>query len=87
LIVSFSTAFAEVNDEDQEAPSPITPVASAAIDPIFQATVQATEEAIVNALVAARTMDGANGTRVYGLPHDELRTILKRYNRLEGAAK
>lgn len=87
LIVSFSTATAEVNDEDQEAPSPITPVASAAIDPIFQATVQATEEAIVNALVAARTMDGANGTRVYGLPHEELRSILKRYNRLEGAAK
>ena len=87
LIVSFSTATAEVNDEDQDAPSPITPVANAAIDPIFQATVQATEEAVVNALVAARTMDGANGTRVYGLPHDELRSILKRYNRLEGAAK
>jgi L-aminopeptidase/D-esterase-like protein len=85
LIVSFSTAPAEVNHEDQQKPSETTPVANASIDPIFEATAQATEEAVVNALVAARTMDGANGTRVFGLPHDELRAILKRYNRLDGA--
>jgi len=84
LILSFSTAPAEVNHEDQENPSAITPVANAAIDPIFEATVQATEEAVVNALVAARTMNGIHGNRVFGIPHDELRAILKRYNRLEG---
>jgi L-aminopeptidase/D-esterase-like protein len=83
LIVSFSTAAAEVNDEDQEKPSPIAPIANASIDPIFEATVQATEEAIVNALVAARTMTGIDGARYFALPHDELRPILKRYNRLE----
>jgi len=83
LIVTFSTAPAEVNHEDQDMPSPITPLANQRIDPIFEATAQATEEAIVNALVAARTMDGVNGTRVFGIPHDELRSILKRYNRLE----
>jgi D-aminopeptidase len=83
LIVSFSTAPAEVNHEDQTNPSPIAPVANAAMDPIFEATVEATEEAIVNALVAARTMTGVNGGRYFGIPHDELRTILKRYNRLE----
>jgi L-aminopeptidase/D-esterase-like protein len=87
LIVSFSTAPSEVNHEDQQKPSEMTPVANAAIDPLFEATVEATEEAIVNALVAARTMTGINGTRVYGIPHDELRAILKRYNRLEGTAK
>ena len=87
LIVSFSTAPAEVNHEDQEKPSPITPLANQSIDPIFEATAQATEEAIVNALIAAHTMDGANGTRVFGIPHDELRAILKRYNRLEGQPK
>jgi D-aminopeptidase len=87
LIVSFSTAAAEVNDEDQDKPSPLTPVANARIDPIFEATVQATEEAIVNALVAARTMTGINGSRFFGLPHDELRGILKRYNRLESTPK
>lgn len=87
LIVSFSTAPAEVNHEDQQNPNPIAPVANAAINPLFEATVQATEEAVVNALVAARTMTGINGTRVYGIPHDELRAILKRYNRLEGTPK
>jgi len=85
LIVTFSTAPAEVNDEEQKRPSAIAPVANAAINPIFEATVQATEEAVVNALVAARTMTGFEGTRVYGIPHDELRAILKRYNRLEAA--
>lgn len=85
LIVTFSTFPAEVNHEDQQKPSPTTPVANASIDPIFDATVQATEEAVVNALVAAKTMNGINGTRVFGIPHDELRVILKRYNRLEGA--
>ena len=85
LIVSFSTKPADVNHEDQEKPSPLTPVANAVIDPLFEATVQATEEAVVNALVAARTMTGVNGTRVFGMPHDELRAVLKRYNRLEDA--
>lgn len=83
LIVSFSTTPAEVNYEDQEKPNPIAPIANASIDPIFEAAAEATEEAIVNALVAARTMDGAKGARVFAIPHDELRTILKRYNRLE----
>jgi D-aminopeptidase len=83
LIVTFSTVPAEVNHEDQNKPSPITPIANAAIDPIFEATAEATEEAVVNALVAARTMTGINGARYFGIPHDELRAILKRYNRLE----
>lgn len=83
LIVSFSTSPAEVNHEDQQKPSAIVPVANASIDPIFQAATEATEEAIVNALVAARTMTGFNGVRIFALPHDELRSILKRYNRLE----
>lgn len=87
LFVSFSTAAAEVNHAEQAKPSPIAPLGNAGIDPIFEAATQATEEAIVNALVAARTMTGANGARFFGLPHDELRDILKRYNRLEGAAQ
>jgi L-aminopeptidase/D-esterase-like protein len=87
LIVSFSTAVAEVNHEDQDKPGPILPVANASIDPIFEAATQATEEAIVNALIAARTMTGVNGTRFFGIPHDELRAILRRYNRLEDYRK
>ena len=53
------------------------------IDPLFEGAAEASEEAVVNALVAAKTMTGIDGTRVYGIPHDELRSLLKRYNRLE----
>ncbi len=52
------------------------------MNPLFSATVQAVEEAIVNAMVAARTMKGANDVVVPALPHDELRRVLKKYNRL-----
>jgi L-aminopeptidase/D-esterase-like protein len=52
------------------------------LNPIFLATVQATEEAIVNAMVAAKTMKGINDFEVIGLPHDRLREVLKKYNRL-----
>jgi L-aminopeptidase/D-esterase-like protein len=52
------------------------------LNPIFLATVQATEEAVVNAMVAAKTMKGINDTEVIGLPHDRLRAVLKKYNRL-----
>ena len=87
LIVTFSTNPAEVNHEEQQRPNPILPIGNVSMDPIFEATAQATEEAVVNALVAAKTMTGNNGTRYFGLPHDELRAILQRYNRLEGPAK
>jgi L-aminopeptidase/D-esterase-like protein len=53
------------------------------INPLFNATVQATEEAIVNALVAAETMEGINGNKVYALPHDRLKEVMRKYNRLK----
>ena len=52
------------------------------MDALFEATVQATEEAVVNAMVAARTMTGPDGHTVEALPHDRLREVLKKYNRL-----
>jgi D-aminopeptidase len=52
------------------------------LDPIFLATVRATEEAVVNAMVAADTMTGINNHTVIALPHDKLREVLKKYNRL-----
>ena len=52
------------------------------LNPVFLATVQATEEAVVNAMIAARTMKGINDYEVIGLPHDRLREVLKTYNRL-----
>jgi L-aminopeptidase/D-esterase-like protein len=52
------------------------------MDPVFSATVEAVEEAIVNAMVAAETMTGFKGHRVVALPHDRLRDVMKTYNRL-----
>ncbi|MEE9218301.1 MAG: P1 family peptidase [Acidobacteriota bacterium] len=52
------------------------------MNPLFEATVQATEEAIINAMVAAETMTGANGVTVRAIPHQRLREVLRKYNRL-----
>ncbi|HWB42315.1 MAG TPA: P1 family peptidase [Gemmatimonadales bacterium] len=54
------------------------------IDPVYEATVQATEEAIINAMLAAKTMRGADGYVVPALPHDRLRQALRKYGRLGG---
>ncbi len=51
------------------------------INPVFAATVQATEEAIINALVAAKTMTGINGNTVYAIPHERLKQLMRKYNR------
>ena len=52
------------------------------LSPFFVATIEATEEAIVNAMVAAETMTGADGNTVHRLPHDRLREVLKKYGRV-----
>jgi D-aminopeptidase len=52
------------------------------LDPLFLATVEATEEAVINAMVAAETMTGINDRTVIALPHDRLREALRKYNRL-----
>ena len=52
------------------------------MNPFLNATGQATEEAIINALISAETMRGINNNTVYKLPHDRLKHILKKYNRL-----
>lgn len=53
------------------------------IDPLFEATVQAVEEAIINAMVAAETMEGVNGNKSYALPHQLVIDLLKKYNRIK----
>jgi L-aminopeptidase/D-esterase-like protein len=59
-------------------------VVDRALDPLFEATVEATEEAIVNALVAAETMTGRDGITAYRLPHDRLVDVMRRHGRLRG---
>ncbi len=61
----------------------LTMLPNGQLDPLFLATVQATEEAIINAMVAAETMTGINNRTVIALPHGRLREVLKKYNRLE----
>jgi len=60
----------------------LTMLPNDSLNPIFLATVQATEEAVINAMVAADTMTGIDGHKVIALPHDRLREVLKKYNRL-----
>ena len=50
---------------------------------LYRATIQATEEAIVNSLIAGETMTGLNGTTVYNIPHNKLIEIMKKYNRIK----
>jgi L-aminopeptidase/D-esterase-like protein len=52
------------------------------LNPVFAATVEATEEAIINAMIAATSMTGIENHHVTALPHDQLRAVLKKYNRL-----
>jgi D-aminopeptidase len=82
LFVAFSTANKNVWAADQVTHS-VQTVPNDLIDPIFGAVVEATEEAVVNALVDNQTMTGAGNHRVEALPHDRLRELLKKYNRLK----
>jgi len=80
IFVAFSTA--NPGTYAQPATAAVTMLSNDAIDPLFLASLQATEEAIVNALTAAETMTGRDGNRVHALPHDRLRDVLRKYNRL-----
>ena len=81
IFIAFSTANAtEVTKGTGLASVSMLP--NERIDFLFWATAHATEEAIVNAMVAAETMKGFNGNTVHALPHDRLREALRKYNRL-----
>ncbi|MEX2314560.1 MAG: P1 family peptidase [Thermomicrobiales bacterium] len=77
------------NHRDCRVPYPDEPtiitsprLADGIMTPVFQATVEATEEAVINAMVAAETMTGRDGNTAHALPHDRLVEIMRRYNRL-----
>ena len=80
IFIAFSTANARASRDSGLAQ--VSMVSNDQITPLFEATVQATEEAIVNAMLAARTMTGADDLMVYALPHDRLRAVLRKYGRL-----
>src|SRR5262249_12419652 len=78
LFLAFSTANPNVENPDQ-ATHAVETVPNDLMDPIFAAVVQATEEAVVNALVDNQTMTGRDNHRVEALPHEKLRELLKKY--------
>ena len=80
LFLAFSTAPTGIADTTRVAT--VRMVSEDRVDPLYEATVQATEEAVINAMLAARTMTGADWYRVPALPHDRLRAVLARHGRL-----
>jgi L-aminopeptidase/D-esterase-like protein len=79
IFLAFSTANAGA--DHAPGPNAVQTVQNDRMNPLFSATVEATEEAIVNAMVGAKTMTGIDGHTVVGLPHDRLKQVLKKYNR------
>jgi L-aminopeptidase/D-esterase-like protein len=80
IFLAFSTANPQAFSREEEERVVLYP--NDKLGPLFVATIQATEEAIINALVAAKTMVGINGNTVPALPHESVIRILKKYNRI-----
>jgi L-aminopeptidase/D-esterase-like protein len=90
IFLAFSTANPDAVSPKSSQPNnthQLTMLPNDSLDPLFLATVEATEEAVINAMVAAETMKGIDNHVVIALPHDRLREVLKKYNRLASAAK
>jgi len=82
IFIAFSTAnTAEFSKSEEVANLKMLP--NEKINQLFWATAQATEESIINAMVAAETMKGVGGNTAFALPHDRLKEVLKKYNRLQ----
>ncbi|MBK8649659.1 MAG: P1 family peptidase [Gemmatimonadetes bacterium] len=79
LIVAFSTVGTTYDSTTRTMMS--RTLSKQSLNPVFRATVDATEEAILNSIIAATDMDGLHG-RVFALPHERLRAVLRKYNRL-----
>ncbi|PAW65191.1 MAG: aminopeptidase [Opitutia bacterium Tous-C1TDCM] len=88
LFLAFSTANAAAaaregaGGPDAFTPSVFQALPNEAMSPLFECVVAATEEAIVNALVAGETMTGRDGHTAEGLPHAKVQEILRTHRRL-----
>lgn len=88
IFIAFSTGNPQLRSvEPGQGARTISMLPNEMLSALSEAVVQATEEAIVNAMVAARTLDGADGLRIAALPHGELRAILAHYRRLAEPAR
>ncbi|MBA3577171.1 MAG: P1 family peptidase [Sphingomonas sp.] len=82
IFLAFSTANPNLESVHKSPPKDVRMMSNDWLTPLFEAVTQATEEAVVNAMVAAQTVEGADGVRVPRLSHQELRSVLAKYNRL-----
>lgn len=80
IFIAFSTANPTAFQRNSF--TKITELPNDLMNPLFEATVQSVEESIINAMIAAETMEGINGNKAYALPHKKVIGILKKYNRL-----
>jgi L-aminopeptidase/D-esterase-like protein len=80
IFIAFSTANPGAFDRNSTAR--IDLFSNDLINPLFEATVQSVEEAVINAMVAAETMEGVNGNKAYALPHARVVEILRKYKRI-----
>ena len=81
IFIAFSTANSTAFQREDFTKVDVLP--NDEINPLFEATIQATEEAIINAMVAAETMEGINGNKSYALPHKLVMDVLRKYNRVK----
>ena len=80
IFIAFSTANPSAYERNEL--TKLDELPNDLINEVFEATVMATEEAIVNAMLAAETMEGINGNKAYGLPHKAVLDIFRKYNQL-----
>lgn len=79
IFLAFSTANKDAFNRSET--SNVVSLPNDMMDPLFDATIQSVEEAILNSLVAANTLAGIHGNTVFALPHHSIQRILKKYNR------
>jgi L-aminopeptidase/D-esterase-like protein len=82
IFLAFSTANPNAARGDEKGWTSLQGLSNNFIDPLLMASAYATEEAIINSMIAAENMTGHRGVSAKALPHDKLKEILKSYNRL-----
>ncbi|MEJ0029859.1 MAG: P1 family peptidase [Bacteroidota bacterium] len=81
IFIAFSTA--NTNAFNRKDNTTVEQISNDVINPLFDATVQSVEEAIINAMCAAETMEGINGNKAYALPAQKVMQVLKKYGRVK----
>ena len=82
IFLAFSTANPNAAAGDEQGLAPIQSLSNNFIDPLLMSSAYATEEAIINSMIAAEDMTGHKGVSAKALPHEKLQEIMRQYNRM-----